>query len=492
MNSLSSGTDDVILDSGQTIGASTTASISSQSYSNLTKTYTPGTQYTFGANFLSNNQSISIIEGITSTINPELPCYISGSSVIAYSFSNYMSSIIPNWISIDSTSGALTITTPEVSSDTSYYFYINSAISGVSIQIQKLIKLTILNCSPSNWQKWLSTNSLICEVWNSGYNLTSGQWVIPSQSSSTVARSETASETAQALSTTTKSVVGATALVIVFTSLINISSMASFWMTINQLQLFFLLLLTRAFIPKDVKTVIEGSDFASNIYGLFPIRRFNLYPPFLRKFDSDLENQALEPFGIEYSSTVSNTTSIFACIFIMALLSIWVLLLKPLTHRFSEGQWWSWIAKKLHWIVDRIYRMLIFGYFIRNALEMSQYILISSVNEVHENNTTSTYRSISFIFAILMILIYVLMICLVLYLSLSSYRLTINNHNKLEEFYRGIKQNKKHKLYVVFLLLRRLVFIILLITCTFISSIVLIAIPYSTLSSSSVVLIPFV
>ena len=69
-----------------------------------------------------------------------------------------------------------------------------------------------------------------------------------------------------------------------------------------------------------------------------------------------------------------------------------------------------------------------------------------------------------------MILIFVFIVWLVLYLTISSYKLNENEHNKLEEFFRGLKQDKKHKLYATMLLFRRLIFVILLITWTSVAS----------------------
>ena len=170
------------------------------------------------------------MENSATQILPDLPCSISGSTSISFSTANYMTSAVPSWVTIDSGSGVLSINAPEVSLDTEYDFYINSAVSGVSSPIQKLIKLIISNCAAKNWKKCISTNSLVCETWFSGYVLTSGMWDIPA-----------ASETAKALSKTTTSIVITITGIVVLTSLINTTDIASLWMTINQLQLFFIL-----------------------------------------------------------------------------------------------------------------------------------------------------------------------------------------------------------------------------------------------------------
>ena len=117
---------------------------------------------------------------------------------------------------------------------------------------------------------------------------------------------------------------------------------------------------------------------------------------------------------------------------------------------------------------------MIFGYFIRNSLEMSQFLLISSFNEIYYFNISDSYRLFSFLFSILIILLFVLMVGLVLYLTLSSYKINKNEHNKLEEFFRGLKLDKKHKIYTTVLLTRRLIFVVLLITWVFILSRILV------------------
>ena len=158
-----------------------------------------------------------------------------------------MATILPAWVVIDSVTGVLTITAPVVSVDTEYYFYIISAIGGVSSSVQKLIKITVLNWVASNWLKWISNSISVWKIWSSGYILSSGVWNINSSTSSSstttssggLQNSTSASETAQALSKTSTSIAAATAGCIVLASLLNTSSIANLWLTINQLQIFF-------------------------------------------------------------------------------------------------------------------------------------------------------------------------------------------------------------------------------------------------------------
>ena len=237
-----------------------------------------------------------------------------------------------------------------------------------------------------------------------------------------------------------------------------------------------MLLLTRAFLSKEIRTVIEGSDFASNIYGYSPLKNLQMHPSFLNKFEFELVNLSLEPLGINYGSTLANIYPILVFIVFMIILTFSIFIIKLIFSKFRENQRWSCMTKTTFWIADRLYRILTFGFFIRNTLELSQFILISSINEIYESNIEDSYRLISFVFSILMVLIFVIMIGLIQYLTFSSYSLNENEHNKLEEFFRGLQFDGKHKFYTTVLLLRRLIFIVLLITWVSISSKVLVAI----------------
>ena len=130
----------------------------------------------------------------------------------------------------------------------------------------------------------------------------------------------------------------------------------------------------------------------------------------------------------------------------------------------------NWCIKVSIWTIDTIFKILTFSFYIRNALEMSQFILISSTNEIFNYNIESHMRLISFIYAILIIGAYIFLFVLIQYLTFSSYRLNENQHNKLGEFFSGLKGDKKSRFYVTLLLMRRVTFILLIICLSSITS----------------------
>ena len=182
-------------------------------------------------------QAFSVSESTTSTQVPNLSCSLSGATSIVYSLSSYNGAIVPSFVSIDSTTGVLTIAAPSVSSSTTYSFYIISTISGVSSPVQKVINLTVNKCTAGNCQICTITDSSICATCNSGYSLSLGSCNL-SKTQSSQQNETSKSETAKILSTTNQVVVGVVVLISVGSSLANLSSMASLWSVINQVQIF--------------------------------------------------------------------------------------------------------------------------------------------------------------------------------------------------------------------------------------------------------------
>ena len=207
--------------------------------------YTLVSSTTFDAYFQINTQAFSVSESTTSTQAPNLSCSFSGSTSIVFSLGSYNGAIVPSFMSIDSATGVLTIVAPSVSSSTTYSFYILSTISGVSSPVQKIINLTVNKCTVGNCQICTVTDSSICATCNSGYSLSLGSWNLiiiqptqPIQPNQPIQQVTSISETAKLLSTANQIIIGVIVLISAGSSLTNLSSMASLWSIINQVQIF--------------------------------------------------------------------------------------------------------------------------------------------------------------------------------------------------------------------------------------------------------------
>ena len=308
MTALSAGTDDIVAQSGVAIS---TPDISftpvTWIYANQSVTYKLIFSATSDAYLQTNTQAFSVTESTTSTQTPNLSCSFSGSTSITYNLGSYNGAIIPSFVSINSATGILTIAAPSVSSSTIYSFYIDSTISGVSSPALKIINLTVKKCTVVNCQICTVSDSSVCATCNSGFSLSIG---ICSMSGTESAKSEAqTSGTAKSLSTSSQAVIGAVALFSIGSSLTNLSSMASLWSVINQMQIFFLLFLTGAFIPKDIESIITGLKICLNPFSYFQSNSDGNSNFVSNFFDFGLGNSNLEKLGIKSDSTIVNIYS---------------------------------------------------------------------------------------------------------------------------------------------------------------------------------------
>ena len=160
---------------------------------------------------------------------PNLSCSFSGSTSIDFSLSSYNGGNIPSFVSVNSATGVLTIAAPSVSSSTTYSFYIDSTVSGISEPVQKIINLTVKKCTVSNCKTCTVTDSSVCATCNSGFSLSSGSYNLWESKMSNLAN---------LLSIINQVIIGTIVLISVGSFLTNLSSMASLWSVISQLQIF--------------------------------------------------------------------------------------------------------------------------------------------------------------------------------------------------------------------------------------------------------------
>ena len=225
-------------------------------------------------------------------------------------------------------------------------------------------------------------------------------------------------------------------------SLTNSSSMASFWTMVNQVQLFFLLLLTRAFIPIDVQNVITGAKFALNIAPYIHFQSIEFINSAISEFDFSLSDQNLDLLNIESDSSIFNTSFIIIAGFIVVPLHLTTALLFKLTSTYEPEGRWKLIKQIIIIFIKKLFNFLTFGLYVRYIFETNQFVLISWIYEANKLNIFDIKKIISLIFAICMLSLCFGLVLLTTSLSLSSYEVSKENHNKLGEIYCGVKMQK--------------------------------------------------
>ena len=120
-------------------------------------------------------------------------------------------------------------------------------------------------------------------------------------------------------------------------------------------------------------------------------------------------------------------------------------------------------------IIYKLFVYLSFGFYLRLWMETNQYMLMSSISEMHQFNNFNLSRILSFIFSLCLLVIWANFIIFVCYFALYFENLKFKKLNMFGELFNGIKDNLKSRLYVVALLLRRAVFVLLLILLSSVS-----------------------
>ena len=228
--------------------------------------------------------------------------------------------------------------------------------------------------------------------------------------------------------------------------------------------MYFLLLLIRSFIPNDVKTVIKGSKFTLNISEYIPFKQIRLYESFISMFGYKLNDSQLNLLDLNSDSTTYNILSLTILIFAISLFHSLVFILYKLCFNNSSERRNSWLTKTSNWIVNKTFKILTFGLYIRIILEMTQLLLIVSVHEVYHFEFSETAKIISLITSVITQIILLGLFSLMLIMSFSTYSKNDTDHNLLGELFSGIKMEKMFKNNSPVSFLRRAAFVAILIT----------------------------
>ena len=121
----------------------------------------------------------------------------------------------------------------------------------------------------------------------------------------------------------------------------NPSSMANLWLLINQVQLFLLIFLSKAFIPNEVQIVLNGINFGLNPYNYLHLNDAKGYSASMDDFNFPLSNSSLENLNIKSNSTLYNASSFFWVLSLVALLNVSLALFSKYWLKWkTEGKWY--------------------------------------------------------------------------------------------------------------------------------------------------------
>ena len=198
------------------------------------------------------------------------------------------------------------------------------------------------------------------------------------------------------------------------------TSYSWFWLMIKQAQIFFLLLITNSYVPDDVMKIIEGAKLALFPFDYFKFKKLFIISSFIDRFHFELQDIKFESLGFDSESTIYNICSFFLFILSIIIIHVWLLINNKILQKWSSWGICSCLLKFLLWVSKKLLEILTFSYYIRTALEMSQFIFLTSIYEISKFNHSSEVRFASLIFAITILLVWLTLLVVIFILALRN------------------------------------------------------------------------
>ena len=233
---------------------------------------------------------------------------------------------------------------------------------------------------------------------------------------------------------------------------------------------------TRSFTSSDVRTVIQTSDFTVNVWEKIPIWKNQRFDSIFSHFDTSPTRRSLKITEYISNSSIYKIYPILVSLIYIGVLHVCLHFLLPRVQKIKEVGRFKGIIKVVKWWMNKTYLILTFGFYIRNLIMMAPFIFTSSFNEMSTFKNEGTYQVISLLYSVLLILVYVSFICLIIYQAFSKSKIDDQSHNKLGELSSGVKDSIACRLHLAVFLVRRALYLFLLVGLKDLSSQIVIGI----------------
>ena len=248
--------------------------------------------------------------------------------------------------------------------------------------------------------------------------------------------------------------------VVLFSSIINTSSISNIWAIIGQLQLMFFLILTRVYLPKDVIDFITSSNYILLLFNFIPLSKAQKEISWLNWIDYDQNDDLLNKIGIQSESTYVNNISFAIFLFIVIPIHLFLLWMYK-KIKFNEG-FRSW--KKISFqILKYVVHILTFSYYVRCISESYQMLCLSSFSEIMNYSTSSSSHKISLSIAFLVAAFNISFFWFVCWIAFSNKEEKSLSHKYFIHYYGDLKESRKDRLFLINWIARRLLLSIIVI-----------------------------
>lgn len=180
------------------------------------------------------------------------------------------------------------------------------------------------------------------------------------------------------------------------TAMLNMKSPTALWSLTHQIQLFMLLLLTKRFIPDDVKYMLVENSFFQFDLSFIPFHKIGVISDFLGMLDIDQDNIYLKMIDVTSGSGINNIIGVLITILLLLVVH-GIIVVTPKFALKSDDDGENEKCKRLFNVtVTRLYSLFTFTIYIRTLYEGFQFLLLSSFPELIRAEFTSSKLIISY------------------------------------------------------------------------------------------------
>ena len=253
-------------------------------------------------------------------------------------------------------------------------------------------------------------------------------------------------------------------VVAVAASLINKSAPVGIWLIINQIQLISLLVLTGAYMTPAAKEILIGSEYTSFTFSFIPVLDIPVINIPLKELHFDQEDVNLKKMGLKSGSSLTSNAVFLIIMVILVLLHLLTLLIPRLNQNQNESTMRRTLRQFRTWIDT----FMGFTVYVRLYIEVYQYMLLSSISELNTEKTNTTENLISYVLAVLFLLICLLGALFVYFITKANMQNRILAKDRFisrfQETFAGLKATKEAKIYIfISMFLRKLFYISVMI-----------------------------
>jgi hypothetical protein len=363
--------------------------------------------------YYTTDETLSVSAGTNFIIYPEVT-WTTSSTTMTHDFSEYNGIPVPEWISIDASTGEVSGTSPWDADNIQYKMYIDTTISGVINQ-----KLLIVSnqgdpsCNPqaTNWAKLATHFTQVLTIL--GISMSLGIFALSG------------------------------------------AYPKGIWAIVEQIQLIILIISKEDFIPIDVEYYLKGNiDLLFNFVSI-PVFEIPFLAEISKWLDLEQKVNAASELELESRSTFKNHLTMIV-IFLFALLFY---LIAKITPNCSGSNLSSYLVK------FRAKILFFFGYifFVRFLLEAFLSLTLSSVAEIYQFEGGSHQKMISFIISIVFLFVWVALLLTSIFYSCKFRNQPLPPKFIFMEWFSGQRESKWAHLCTPLSLSRRLLFVLIIV-----------------------------